>query len=384
MQLIDTRSDSHLWSDTYDRNLDDIFAIQDEIAGAVVEQLKVTLLGDTPKSEAVDPGAYTLYLQARHLGRQGDAESYVQSNALYEQALAIDADFAAAWSGLATNYTNQAINGLAPFEESFTRARTAAQTSLASNPDYAPAHGNLGWVSLAYDNDVAQAARHYERALQLDPRNTYLIRSAAVLMRSLNRLDDAIALGEYATERDPLVASGHHNLGIAYFRAGHWDEAIASFQTGLQLSPNFLGGHYQLGMALLYKGEPQAALEATAREKDEEYRVKGGAMALHALGRRDESRARLAELIRRWGDEWPTEVAQVYAYTGDADAAFQWLDKAIEQNEEGLSEQFLKPFYQSLHADPRWDTFLDQVGSSHDQLETIEFNVNLPGESWSG
>ena len=232
--------------------------------------------------------------------------------------------------------------------------------------------------------DVAQAARHYQRALHLDPANTYIIRSVAVLMRSLNRLDDAIALGEYVTRLDPLVASGHHNLGISYFRARRWDESIASQQTVLDLSPNYIGANYHIGAALLFNGKPQAALDTFSREPDEEYKVKGAAMALYALGRHEESEASLAELSERWGEDWPTEVAHVHAYTGNVEAAFQWLGRAIEQNEEGLAEQFQMPYFEPLHDDPRWRPFLERVGSSPGLIGSIPFEVTLPGFAGPG
>jgi TolB-like protein/lipoprotein NlpI len=378
VQLIDARSDVHLWSAAFDRKLDDIFAIQDEIARTVVERLKVTLLGDVPTSKPIATEAYTLYLQARHLGRQYTARALEQSNSLYESALAIEADIAGAWSGLATNYTNQAMNGLVSFKEGFSRARLAAEKSLEIDPDYAPAHANLGWIAYGYDNDVVQAARHYQQALYLDPTNTYIIRSVAVLLRSLDRLDDAIALGKHATSLDPLVASGHHNLGISYFRARQWDESIASQQIVLDLSPDYIGANYYIGAALLLNGKPQAALNTFAREPDEEYQVKGAAMALHALDRHEESQTKLAELSERWGRDWPTEVAHVHAYMGNVEAAFQWLDKAIEQNEEGLAEQFQMPYYESLHDDSRWGVFLERVGSTPEQIGTISFEVLLP------
>lgn len=383
VQLIDARTDTHLWSDTYERELHDIFAIQDDIASTVVEQLKVELLGEAPTSKQVDAQAYTLYLQARYLGRQYNAESLQRSNDLYFQALAIDGDIAAAWSGLATNYTNQAMNGLLPMKEGFPRARLAAEKALAIDPDFAPAHANLGWVAYGYENDVAAAARHYQRALVLDPTNTYILRSAAVLLSSLDRLDEAITLMEQVATLDPLVASGHHNLGLAYFRARRWDEAIASNRAVLRLSPDYIGAQYYIGAALLFKDEAEAALECFTRERDEEYRVKGSALAMHMLGREQESQARLTELEQRWGNEWPSEVAQAYAYTGDVEMAFQWLGRAVAQNEEGLSEQFLHPFYTSLHNDPRWADFLQRVGSSPAQLEAIEFDVELPGNRWS-
>jgi len=378
-QLIEARSDTHLWSETYDRQLDDIFAIQDEIAATVVEQLKITLLGAAPKVQKTNPEAYALYLQARHLGRLNSTEGREQSSALYRQALAIDPDYAGAWDGLAINYYRQVGNGLVPLAEGYKMAIEAANKALAIDPDYARAHASLGYIVMGFDNDLLQAAQHLERALQLDPADTDIMRIAASLLQNLGRRDEAIALGEYITVRDPVNPTGHYNLGNAYADAGRWDAAIASYQTALRLSPDFVGIHYLIGMVLLLKGDANAALVEFTREKnDEEYRVKGMALGLYALGRQDEYQAKLAELIEGWGAEWPSEVAHVYAYSGEADAAFEWLDKAIGQNEEGLNEQFVNPLYAPLHDDPRWALFLERVGSSPEKLDAIEFRVTLP------
>ena len=229
-QLIDARSDTHLWSETYDRELDDILAIQDEISATVVAQLKITLLGEAPHVEQTDPEAYALYLQGRHLGRLGTAEGYEQSIALIEQALAID-------------------------------------------PEYAPAHSRLGWIAMAYDNDLAQAARHFERALQLDPADINIIGNAAGLLFTLGRLDEAIAIFEYVAARDPVNPVGHSNLAGSYRSTGRWDEAVAAYETALRLSPGHMGVHYFMGTALLLNGEAEAALESFTREGDEHYRV---------------------------------------------------------------------------------------------------------------
>jgi len=375
VQLIDTQSDTRLWSETYDRMVDDIFAIQDEISASVVAQLKITLLGEPPTSEEIDSEAYTLYLRARYLGRQYSAEGFKQSNALYRQALSIHPNYAEAWSGLATNYTNQTANGLLSLGDGVNLARLAAEKALEINPGYAPAHANLGWIAYGYDNDMKQAARHYERALELDSTNAYIIRSAATLLNSLNRLDEAILLGEYFTALDPATASGLPTLGSSYLRAGRLDAAIASYKTALQLSPGYIGAHYRIGVALLLKGDDEAAKDAFAREKDAEYQVKGLALALHALDKREESLLKLTELVDRWGHEWPSEVAHVYAYLGDADHAFQWLEQSIKQNEEGFNEQIFQPFYEPIHDDPRWGVLLESMGCSPDQLDAIEFRV---------
>jgi TolB-like protein/Tfp pilus assembly protein PilF len=378
VQLIEARTDTHLWSETYDRTLDDIFTIQDEIAAAVVKQLKITLLGSVPNAEETDPEAYALYLQARHLGRLSTAEGFEQSNHLFERVLAIDPNFAAAWDRLATNYINQAGAGLLPFEEGYTKAREAAEKALAIDPGYAQAHSRLGWIALYHDNDLAQGARHFQRALELDPANTSIIGNAASVLQSLGRVDEAIALEEYFTARDPVDPAGHANLGSSYLSAGLWDAAISSYQTALRLSPDRIGAHYSIGTALLYKGEAQAALAAMHQESFETYRLLGLVMAHHALGDPVASDAALAELIGKYEQEWAYNIACVLAYRDEADRAFAWLDKAVDHGDPGLSDIVVQLEFRNTHADPRWLPFLESIGKSPAQLDAIEFTVAVP------
>jgi TolB-like protein/Tfp pilus assembly protein PilF len=377
-QLIEAGSDTHLWSGTYDRTLDDIFAIQDEIAAAVVTELKVALLGDASTAREPDPEAYALYLQARHLGRLVTAEGWEQSKALLEEALAIDPDYLAAWDRLSRAYTNLANNGLRPRDEGCRQARAMAEKALAIDPDYAPAHARLGYLAKNYDGDLVAAARHYQRALELDPTDIGVLQVVADFLMSLGRVDQAITLFEYLVTRDPMSSTVHSNLGIAYMKADRWDDAIRSYRTSLRLSPGRMGAHYGIGNALLLKDDPHAALEEYAHDADEEYRVKGTALALHAQGRQEEYEEALAELIERWGDQWPSEVAHVHAMAGDADAAFAWLEKEIAVN--GTFSPGEKSFfYTALHDDPRWLPLLERSGASPAQLDAIEFKVTLPG-----
>jgi len=378
VQLIEARSDTHLWSEIYDRNLHDLFAIQEEIATSVVDKLKITLLGDAPRARKTDPGAYSLFLQARYLGRLGNADDYERAIVLLGQVLDIDPTYSAAWVGLSRNYINQAGAGLRPVDEGLALAREATAEALSIDPKYAPAHADLGWIAMVFDNDLATAARHYERALALDPADVRTMLDAAYLLIALGRLDQSIALVEFAVSRDPINTAGHINLGRSYHYAGRWDDAISAYRTALLLNPGRLNANYGVGEALLMKGEAEAALQAFAQEQDDEYRVKGIALAMHALGRQTEYDNRLAELIDRWGQEWPSEVAQVHAFTGDVDGAFVWLNKAIAQNEDGLTEQFLQPLYAPIRADPRWTQFLEHAGHSPAVLDSIEFAVTLP------
>lgn len=376
-QLIEARSDTHLWSETYDRALDDIFATQNEIASAVVAQLKVTLLGDVPPAREIDPEAYALYLQGRHLRRQRMPATIDKAQALLQQALSMDPDYAAAWDELGAVYEAQVNLGLRPADEGIPLLRDASDKALAIDPDYALAHAGLGWVALTYDNDLGASARHLNRALQLEPTNIRIFGTAANLSASLGRLDDAIALREFVIAHDPINPSGHSDLALYYSYAGRWDEAIVSLRTALTLSPGLGGAQYQIGRALLLNGEPQAALEAMQLE-DTVWRMIGLPIAYHALGRAQESDAALALLVEQYERAAPFNIAYILAYRGEADRAFQWLDKAVRNKDAGLWEIVYEPLFSNIRDDPRWLPFLVRIGKSPEQLAAIEFKVTLP------
>jgi len=377
-QLIEARSDTHLWSETYDRTLDNIFSIQDEIASAVVAQLKITLLGDAPKVDETDPQAYALYLQGRHVYRQRTTGALKQAQALLQQVLVIDPGYAAAWDKLGSVYIDQSNLGMRLIDEGYTLAREATNKALAIDPNYALAHASLGWITNTYDNDLTAAAQHFERALQLEPGNTDIIRRAASLITSLGRLDEAIALNEFAADRDPVNAATHNNLSLGYFSAGRWDEAIASFRTALVLSPGRGGVQYGIGAVLLLKGEPQAALEAMQLEESSVWRMVGFPLAYHALGQAGESDAALTALIEQHEKGWAYNIAYILSYRGEADRAFEWLGKAVEYKDAGLAGIVTEPLFANIHDDPRWLPFLQSIGKSPEQLAAIEFKVTLP------
>jgi TolB-like protein/cytochrome c-type biogenesis protein CcmH/NrfG len=377
-QLIEARSDTHLWSETYDRTLDDIFAVQDEIAATVVEQLKITLLGVAPKVRETDPEAYTLILQARHLGLQVSAEGIEQGIALAKQALTIDPDYTDAWVGLAGAYYTQAQFGLRPHEEGFRLAREATERALAIDPDNAAAHGSLAWIAMMHDTDLAQAARHFQRALQLDPVNLDNIMAAATLLVNLGRLDQAIAAQKYVVSRDPVNPAGFSNLGIYYLEAKRWDEAIATFRTALRLSPGMMIAHGMIGIALLNKGEAEAALAEVQQEPMEVLRLIVPVAAHHALGQQKESDAVLLELIGKYEQNAAYNIAGLLAYRNEADRAFEWLDKAVEYGDSGLSKLASDPWFTNIHNDPRWLPLLESSGMDQAKLDAIKFEVTLP------
>jgi len=376
-QLIDARTDTHLWSENFDRRLDDIFAIQDEIAAAVVDALKLTLLGDVPKAEEINPEAYALYLQAMYVGTRGTAEAVQQSNAMLKQVLAMAPDYARAWRGLSRNYVNMLVFGLLPRDEAEALSREAIKQALAINPKFAEAHSSLAWNSMA-DGDLATAARQFEYALSLEPTNLIVIANFSILIYKLGRLDEVIAIMQYVVAHDPLGPIGHTNLAEVYLHAGRPDEAIASARTALTLAPGYGSALYILGRALLLKGENEAALKVIQQVPFEFQRLIGLVMAYHAFGRSAESDAALSKFIGKFEYERPYLIAAVLAYRSEADRAFAWLDKAVQNGDGDLTFIAAEPLFANIQDDPRWLPFLERIGMSPGQLAAIEIKVTLP------
>jgi tetratricopeptide (TPR) repeat protein len=374
-QLIRAAEGYHLWSETYDRKMDDIFKIQDEIAGEVVKELKVKLLGAAPKVRTTDPKAYALYLQARELGRQVTPEALAKSDALYRQVLEIDPRYAPAWNGLGWNFTNKVSIGLMSGQEGYARAREAIEKALGIDPDYAPAHAALGYIAMYGDNDLAGAARHFQRAMALDPTDLDVLRRAATFLGNLGRLDEALTLEEAMVRRDPVNVSTLNKLSIDQCLAGRYDAAIASLRTVLSLSPNRAQAHSELGTALMLKGDATAALAEIEQEKSEIWRMIGLPMAYCALGRKTDADAAFNALIAKYEKDFAYNIAHVYAFCGDADKAFEWLDKAVAYQDPGLAEIVTENLFDKIHSDPRWLPFLRKIGKAPDQLAKIEFKV---------
>lgn len=378
-QLIDAVDGYHVWSDTFDRHDGNVFEIQDEIARSIVEALKLRVLGDVPRVEPTDPRAHALYLRGQYLERRGSPEGMAQAVELFKQALSIDPGYASAWVAMSVAYSNQTVADLRPWDEGYALAREAALEALEIDPENAPAYDRLCWIARDYDADLATAAAYCARAVQLEPASDAIIGHAAVLTQSLGRLDEAIALHEYTMSRAPADARARYNLALAYYFADRLDEAERGIRRVLALSPDYYSAHYRLGTILLLQGKAEAARETFEQETDDAFRVKGRALAASALGEESEALAALAELQSRWGDQWPSEVAHVYAFRGDKDAAFEWLEKDYEvSGPAGWGEWRLMRLWDNLRDDPRWQEFLHKVGVSDDQLATIPFEVSVP------
>jgi TolB-like protein len=377
-QLIDVASDSHLWSEAYDRTLDDILAVQAEIAHVVVAKLRTQLLD--PHTNAVETADATVEVRAATSGRTGDPEAYrlylqgrfyvlritepdvARGVGFFRQALERDPAFALAWAGLSRAYHAQAGRGWLPVIEGMEAARDAAQRALALAPDLAEAHIAIAWVLADHDWNWRSAQSELECALALSPGDGDVHRASASLAMQLGRTEESIAHARRAVALDPLSKPAHVVLGDCCLRAGRLDEAVASLQSALDLAPNAGITHYLLSSARLLQGNAVEALREAEREPIPYLRLLCLALVRHTTGDASASDAALRQLIDDHGDAVSFQIAAVHAWRGEIDAAFASLEHARAVRDPGLGESLSYPWLRSLHGDPRWPALMRRIG----------------------
>jgi tetratricopeptide (TPR) repeat protein len=363
-QLIKVDDGFHLWSESYDRELNDIFAVQEEIARAVAGSLKVALLGEktaTPSSRGTNTEAYNAYLQGRYFLERRSQENMDRALGSFEQAVKLDPGYAPAWVGLATAYNRQAYFGYAPFAEAFRKGRAAAEQALRLDRNLAGASAELGLVQMAHDWDWSGADASFKRALALEPGNVTIILRAADLQVALGHLEESLALNRRSVELDPLSAEAQYVLGVAALYAGRLEEAGAAFTKALELNPAYPSTRVFLGRLYLAQSRPEEALAEINRESEPLWRLYGQALAYHTLGRKKEADAALAELTVKYEANSPFQIACVYAFRGDADRAFEWLERSYTRGDTGLVWLKADPHLKILERDARWIPFLKKM-----------------------
>ena len=389
-QLIDARTDAHLWSETYERPLDDIFAIQDEIAGHVVDALRLELLGERPTARRVDTQAYVLFMQARQM-LDSDQENYARIDALLQRAIEIEPRFADPWTAVAWLHY-RCFRGMAAPDDEFCRTMTVEQAragndaaldrALAIDPDNAIATAYVAYRQLAQRRDFQGAAALLERAVRLGPTQTDVLRPAMILANFLRRPELAIRIGEYALERDPLCSLCAYQLAQAYASAGRLADAEATLRSFVAAGR---GGEYSLGQVLLLSGRPQEAMQQFAQlgEGGDALRLAGQAMALHSLGQPAESRAALAALEKGHAGTHAFRLAEAHAWIGNLEQAARWLNMAVESvDERDLTNAYVmlrSPFLGETLQRPEMQPTLLRLGATAEQLAAVTFEPRLPG-----
>jgi adenylate cyclase len=363
-ELIRADSGYELWSGSYDRTLDDIFQLQDAIADAVVQALKVTLLGGNLPDRAApaNPEAYNLYLQGRFLAGRRTQEGFLQSLDVLQRALKLDESYEPSWTELSIVYGDMASSGLMSPEEAVPKSRDAVQRAIELNPKSARAHVALGYLHMNDDWNWAEADREMHQALALEPGSADVLHAAGTLDLVLGRGNESVKLLQAALERDPVRASTYYNLGAAYAAAGRLEDAERAYRKSIELRPTLPYTHNGLGLVLLWRGQLPAALEEMNRETDAMWRLQGLAIVYAAMQRGADSDSTLAELISKFQKESPYVVATVYGYRGEADQAFVWLDRALAERDATLPNIKGDPLFRKLRPDPRYVALLKKIG----------------------
>ncbi len=367
--LVNTADSSQLWSQTYERRLKDVFAVQSEIATAVASALKAALFGRAIEATDKPPGgnlaAYDALLQGRYYAERRNRADYLKAVAHFSEAIRLDPDYALAYARLAIAeqwFLDWAIEDPAERAPTEARAREHARRAVALRPDLAVAQGALGVVQAWSDLDIASAEGTLQKAVSLDPGNAETLYQLADVTATQGRLDEAVAMMRKVLALEPLNASFHFYTGQFLLAAGRLDEAQAELERAIDLQPAASGYRSYLVAIYIKRGQADQAL-ATAEAEVPGYNRLTALAEVYAM-RGDEARAaaQVRELARN-GDVSPTNLAQYYAYRGDADHAFAWLDRSLEVRDPGSTTVYEDPFIPAaLSADPRFARFCERAG----------------------
>jgi TolB-like protein len=334
-QLINTRTGAHEWSETYDRRVGDVLKLQDAIAAAVVREMQLTVGSGTFDSRATlkSANAYDLLLRARHSADRWDKDGLDEAISLLNQALDLDSTLADAAAELAYTYEKQEEAGYMLPTPASSQARHAAERAVNLDPKNTLGHIVLGRVHLGYDWDWAAADREFEYVATSAPGNADALHGKALLSLAFGRWDEALVQIKAALSRDPLDSKTWFDLAEIQFRRGHLAEAEAAAHRALEIRPTFPWAHWLIGLVRLWGGDRDSALIEIQKEPTDEGKQIGLGMVYHALGKKADSDAAIARMIKDQADGNAYGIAEVYAYRGQSDEAMHWLERSYTQKE---------------------------------------------------
>jgi serine/threonine protein kinase/tetratricopeptide (TPR) repeat protein len=371
VQLVDVATDRNLWAKSYERSLTDILALQSEVAHAIADEIRIQV---TPDERArlrskgtVIPAAHVAYLQGSFLWNRFTGESVKAAIRRFEEALAIDPNYAAACAGLADSYIMLANHHILPPREGYTLGRKAAERGLSLDESVAELHTSLGWIHRLFDWDWPAAERECLRSVQLNPGYAFGRSRYALLLSGMGRHEEAIAEAERAHELDPLNLLTYTVVGDTLFFARRFDRSVASYRKCLELDPTFGAAHTDLARSLEQLGRADEAVEEFVRGTtgpDGVARPSSGLAILYArAGRMDEARATLEALKALAQKEFvsPYGIASYYAIIGDHERALDWLEKAYSERDGTLVWLKVHPRLDGLRGEPRFRDLLARL-----------------------
>jgi len=370
VELIDVATGYHLWSETYDRQLEDVFAVQDEISRAIVDALKVQLGGETgklvvPATENIE--AYTLYLKGRFFVNVLAEPEVRRGLEFFQRALKADPQYAQAHSGIADCWCNLADNWVEP-SEAYPRAKVAAEKALALDPGLAEALTSIGKVRGWYDWDFAGAEEVLRRAVKINPNYAEAHFVFGSVLPSVGKLDEAIGEMREALVVDPLSAHFSRWLGRFHLYARDFENAIAQSRRTIELAPEYTLSHLDMGTAHLALGNPDEALKWFQQGQSLKAAIRSYdaliVRALAALDQREEATAIMQRLEEEAKQQYVRQevLAMGYAALGEMEQAFGCLDRALAERSSGLVYVHIDPGFDPLRGEPRYAALVERVG----------------------
>lgn len=369
-QLIDAKSGFHLWSETYNRDLSDVFAVQDEISRAIVQQLQLQLSGGREqgtlaKQETSDPEAHTLLLRGIAAHRHGTREHFAEAEQLFREAIERDPGYAQAHAQLANTLTMQAFMRHIPVEPGYAGARASAERALALDPTLSLAHAVLGMIASFQDWDFAAAEEHYQRSLASNPGNARARSQRAWLLMRLGRREESLQEARRSVELDPLSMAAYNNLGVMYFYGGHPQQAVQALQAAFALAPEATTAAGNLALVYSDLGRHAEAIQtaehANSLDSEDQFPLAMLAYAHARAGNRAEAQEALRAL-RGIPDALSYLIATVYAGLGEKERMFEMLEKALKQRDEPMPDLGVDPAFDEYRSDPRFPRLLQRIG----------------------
>jgi serine/threonine protein kinase/Tfp pilus assembly protein PilF len=372
VQLNSVADGRTLWSERYDRELADVFAVQDEIAQTIVRTLRSTpLLGDlgdpTPVRYTSNVKAYSLYLKGRFWWNRRSQDAIKEGIRYFEAAIREDPGYALAYSGLADSYALDLDYRGAPVFEGMERARVEARKAIELDESLAEAHTSLGWVTFIFDWDWAGADREFTRAIDLNPRYSTARQWYSWFLAAMGRFDEALTQGRTAIDLDPVSVSIRRSMGWLQYYARQYDAALDNLRRALALNPTSEETHRLIGLVYLQQGvydEAAASFkEALASSEHDALALAGLGHVAAKRGRPEEARGVLRELDQRAKTRYISPVAQagLYVTLGDPDAAFDWMERAYQDRRGWLAYLKIEPMLDGVRLDPRFNRFLERM-----------------------
>ncbi len=380
-QLIKVADGSHLWSEKFDREIEDIFAIQDEISLAIIDSLKIKLLGKEKeaivKRHTENLEAYNLYLKGNYYCQMMTAEGFKKALEHFEQALQKDPNYALAYTGLATVYWYSSYWGNVPPNKAYPRAKEYTKKALELDNNLAEAHAALGFINMNYYWNWKKAEQNFIQALQLNPNAALIHIYYSMLLTATKACEKAISEAKQAQELDPLSFYINANVGMMLFYCSHFEEAAEIAQMTITMNPNFYYSHHLLGLALLCQqksGNREAIveIEKAVVEIEKAVDLSGGnpmemailATIYYRLDKKDETEKIYNSLKKRSEEEYVPPICfyMIHINRGEQDLAFEWLERACNEHDSFLPWLRISPTKSRIPDEPRYKALLRKVG----------------------